>query len=220
MAFALSAARTVGASSALVSAHESTPTDEEEEEVIRLKTIEMNALKAVVLAGVLGLFAACGSDAEAHISAWKTSLATQFGHKCTAPEEVYNCTKPDRWAGSQFACGGKMDASVWGIAARTLPCGTIVEIRHRNRRIIAPVVDSGPFWAIPKGCNKLSQACWVRGRPIPKRRLDPTGGWQFASDLDLLPGPAFALGLGGRGLVSWRVVHVPSNPRFGPRASK
>lgn len=156
----------------------------------------------LVLAAVLILVA------TGEASPWRRSVATQFGHKCTRPTQVYNCPRPDRWAGSHFACGGKMDPSRWGVAARGLPCGTIIEVQNpRNgRRVLVPVVDAGPYWAVPASCSKFSWRCWARGKPVPPPKR-PGPGWQYANDLDLLPGPAFVLGLGGRAVVRWRVVY-------------
>jgi rare lipoprotein A len=47
--------------------------------------------------------------------------------------------------GNGMACGGKLTRSTWGVAHKTLPCGTKVAIAHAGRIVIAPVVDRGPF---------------------------------------------------------------------------
>src|SRR5688500_7279447 len=47
--------------------------------------------------------------------------------------------------GNGMACGGKLRRSTWGVAHKTLPCGTKVAIAHAGRIVIAPVVDRGPF---------------------------------------------------------------------------
>jgi rare lipoprotein A (peptidoglycan hydrolase) len=47
--------------------------------------------------------------------------------------------------GNEMACGGKLTKSTFGVAHKSLPCGTKVAIAHGGRIVIAPVVDRGPF---------------------------------------------------------------------------
>jgi rare lipoprotein A (peptidoglycan hydrolase) len=47
--------------------------------------------------------------------------------------------------GNEMACGGKLTRDTFGVAHKTLPCGTRVAIAHGGRIVIAPVVDRGPF---------------------------------------------------------------------------
>lgn len=47
--------------------------------------------------------------------------------------------------GNGLACGGKLTKSTWGVAHKTLPCGSKVAIAYAGRIVIAPVVDRGPF---------------------------------------------------------------------------
>lgn len=47
--------------------------------------------------------------------------------------------------GKTTACGVKLDKDTVGIAHRTLPCGTQVEVRMGGRSVVAPVIDRGPF---------------------------------------------------------------------------
>jgi len=47
--------------------------------------------------------------------------------------------------GNKMACGGKLTKSTFGVAHRSLPCGTKVTIAHGGRIVIARVVDRGPF---------------------------------------------------------------------------
>lgn len=54
------------------------------------------------------------------------------------------------WYGPGFygrttACGVQLDKDTVGIAHRTLPCGTQVEVRMGGRSVVAPVIDRGPF---------------------------------------------------------------------------
>ena len=47
--------------------------------------------------------------------------------------------------GRRTACGQRLTRGLIGVAHRTLPCGTPVEIYHRGRTVTTPVVDRGPF---------------------------------------------------------------------------
>jgi rare lipoprotein A (peptidoglycan hydrolase) len=47
--------------------------------------------------------------------------------------------------GNKMACGGKLTPNTFGVAHKTLPCGTKVAIAHGGRIVIARVVDRGPF---------------------------------------------------------------------------
>jgi len=54
------------------------------------------------------------------------------------------------WYGPGFfghgtACGGTLTAQTWGIAHRTLPCGTLVTLKSGSRSVTVPVIDRGPF---------------------------------------------------------------------------
>jgi rare lipoprotein A len=47
--------------------------------------------------------------------------------------------------GNRTACGQRLSRSLRGIAHRSLPCGSIVELVYKGRVLRAPVVDRGPF---------------------------------------------------------------------------
>jgi rare lipoprotein A len=47
--------------------------------------------------------------------------------------------------GSRTACGVILRKSTVGVAHRTLPCGTQVEIFYRGRSMSVPVIDRGPY---------------------------------------------------------------------------
>ena len=47
--------------------------------------------------------------------------------------------------GSQTACGEAMTPQLIGVANRTLPCGTNVEVNYNGRTLVVPVVDRGPY---------------------------------------------------------------------------
>jgi rare lipoprotein A len=47
--------------------------------------------------------------------------------------------------GRRTACGQRLTRRLRGIAHRTLPCGSTVELVYKGRILRAPVVDRGPF---------------------------------------------------------------------------
>jgi rare lipoprotein A len=49
--------------------------------------------------------------------------------------------------GGSLACGGELTSSTLGVANKTLPCGTLVDIRYGGRSVTVPVIDRGPFVA-------------------------------------------------------------------------
>lgn len=49
--------------------------------------------------------------------------------------------------GRQTACGQTLTPRLAGVAHRTLPCGTLVDLLYAGRTATVPVVDRGPFRA-------------------------------------------------------------------------
>lgn len=47
--------------------------------------------------------------------------------------------------GRKTACGKKMSRKLLGVAHKTLPCGTLVELYNNGNVVTVPVVDRGPF---------------------------------------------------------------------------
>lgn len=62
--------------------------------------------------------------------------------------------------GNTTACGQKMTPDLVGVAHKTLPCGTMVEVSYGGTSVVVPVVDRGPYaagmtWDITEGAAKL-----------------------------------------------------------------
>ncbi len=51
---------------------------------------------------------------------------------------------PGFW-GNKTACGQTLKKTTLGVASRTLKCGTKVAINYRDRVIVVPVIDRGPY---------------------------------------------------------------------------
>ena len=47
--------------------------------------------------------------------------------------------------GNKTACGKRLRRSTIGVAHRSLPCGTKVEFYSAGKKVVAPVIDRGPF---------------------------------------------------------------------------
>src|SRR3954454_18196027 len=47
--------------------------------------------------------------------------------------------------GGHLACGGTLTPGTLGVANKTLPCGTKVNLRYHGRSVRVPVVDRGPY---------------------------------------------------------------------------
>jgi len=47
--------------------------------------------------------------------------------------------------GNTTACGQELTKELVGVAHKSLPCGTLVEVSYRGRSLVVPVVDRGPF---------------------------------------------------------------------------
>jgi peptidoglycan lytic transglycosylase len=85
----------------------------------------------VALAGTGGT-----SPALARPPIRKVALATWFG---------------PGFYGQRTACGQTLTPAVVGVANRTLPCGTLVRLSFRGRKLTLPVIDRGPY--APNGAD-------------------------------------------------------------------
>ena len=64
------------------------------------------------------------------LTVYRRSTATLYG--------------PGFW-GQRTACGRILRRNTIGVANRTLPCGTLVQLYYRGRVITVPVIDRGPY---------------------------------------------------------------------------
>lgn len=74
---------------------------------------------------------AAASSGVARVTFYPGSLATWYGPTGTRRETT--------------ACGVTLTRSTLGVAHRTLPCGTRVELYYAGRTITVPVIDRGPY---------------------------------------------------------------------------
>jgi rare lipoprotein A len=88
------------------------------------------ALLALPTATALAAGSTTGGSAPTPATAAKPTLATWFG---------------PGFYGRTTACGQTMTPALVGVASRTLPCGTLVQINYRGQRLTVPVLDRGPY---------------------------------------------------------------------------
>jgi rare lipoprotein A (peptidoglycan hydrolase) len=70
------------------------------------------------------------SSSAAQVTIYRPALATWFG---------------PGFYGKTTACGEQMTPSLVGVAHRTLPCGTLVDVSYNGEHLAVPVVDRGPY---------------------------------------------------------------------------
>src|ERR1700736_5510860 len=114
-------------------------------------------------------------------AAHKATLATWFG---------------PGFYGRRTACGQMLTPAVVGVAHRTLPCGTLVNVSYRGRRLILPVIDRGPYagngadWDLTTGAARalgMQDTARIAARVV--------GSIPNTSTLGLPPGAAPAMGV-------------------------
>jgi rare lipoprotein A (peptidoglycan hydrolase) len=140
--------------------------------------------------------AASGSPSGGAAPTSKLTLATWFG---------------PGFYGHATACGQTMSPTLVGVASRTLPCGTLVQVGFRGHLLTVPVLDRGPYghngatWDLTRGA---AQALEIKetvrvstqivghvantptlGEPEPSAAGAPSG--------PLTPAPATAASTGG-----------------------
>jgi hypothetical protein len=87
-------------------------------------------LRATVQSGRRRASGAGRGGLSAPVTVYEAGMATMFG--------------PGLYGG-RTACSGVLTPRTVGVAHRTLPCGTRVEVFYGRRRMVVPVVDRGPF---------------------------------------------------------------------------
>jgi rare lipoprotein A len=82
--------------------------------------------------GAVHAGASPGTDTgQTRVTVYPSAIATWYGPRGARAE--------------QTACGVRLTKATVGVAHRTLPCGTRVELFYRGRRITVPVIDRGPY---------------------------------------------------------------------------
>jgi hypothetical protein len=71
-----------------------------------------------------------GSGASSRLTVYESAIATWYG---------------PGFFGRKTACGIELTETTVGVAHRELPCGTQVQLALKERTIVVPVIDRGPF---------------------------------------------------------------------------
>jgi rare lipoprotein A len=73
---------------------------------------------------------AASAPPSAQVTVFRPALATWYG---------------PGFYGKRTACGARLSHALVGVAHRSLPCGTLVQVTYKGRTVTLPVVDRGPF---------------------------------------------------------------------------
>ena len=96
----------------------------------RWRTDRLGVLRIRAVVGAAAHASAASASPEVSVTVYRDALATWYG--------------PGLY-GRRTACGVQLSPALLGVAHRTLPCGTPVELSYRGHRIVVPVVDRGPY---------------------------------------------------------------------------
>jgi len=88
-------------------------------------------LRAIVDRGRRRAGAAAPSSAQARVTVYPSAIATWYGPRSNRVMTT--------------ACGTQLTSTTIGVAHRSLPCGTRVELYYHGRAIVVPVIDRGPY---------------------------------------------------------------------------
>jgi rare lipoprotein A len=96
----------------------------------RANHIGRHTLRALPARAALATAVAASAQITGRVTVYRSSLATWFG---------------PGFYGKKTACGQTLTTRTLGVAHRTLPCGTKVDLYYKGRTVTVPVVDRGPF---------------------------------------------------------------------------
>jgi rare lipoprotein A len=87
-------------------------------------------VRAVVLATSGAGSAQSDSSEPTQVTVYRPAVSTYFG---------------PGFYGQETACGQTLSTVLVGVANRTLPCGTLIEVSYGGRSLTVPVIDRGPY---------------------------------------------------------------------------
>jgi rare lipoprotein A (peptidoglycan hydrolase) len=100
--------------------------------------------------------------------------------------------------GKQTACGQTLTPGVVGVANRTLPCGTLVEVTYKSHSLTVPVLDRGPYshdasWDLTAGAAEalgITETVRIGAHVVGKTANTPTLGLPAGSPSATVTGGA------------------------------
>jgi rare lipoprotein A (peptidoglycan hydrolase) len=102
--------------------------------------------------------------------------------------------------GKQTACGQTLTPGVIGVANRTLPCGTLVQITYKGHSLTVPVLDRGPYahhasWDLTAGAAGalgITETVRIGAQVVGKTANTPTLGLSPTSSSTAVAGGSLA----------------------------
>jgi rare lipoprotein A (peptidoglycan hydrolase) len=102
--------------------------------------------------------------------------------------------------GKQTACGQTLTPGVIGVANRTLPCGTLVQITYKDHTLTVPVLDRGPYahhasWDLTAGAAGalgITETVRIGTQVVGKTANTPTLGLPPTASSTALAGGSLA----------------------------
>jgi rare lipoprotein A (peptidoglycan hydrolase) len=166
---------------------------------IELKTY---TVVLVLLAGTACLAApATGALADAGGSSGGAAAPTGSSPATTSvrPTGIATWFGPGLY-GKQTACGQMLTPGVIGVANRTLPCGTLVDVTYKGNSLTVPVLDRGPYshganWDLTAGAAEalgITETVRIGTHVVGKTANTPTLGLPPGSSSAALAGGALA----------------------------
>jgi rare lipoprotein A (peptidoglycan hydrolase) len=142
-----------------------------------------------------------GAAAPASAPATSPTLPTGVG-----PSAIATWFGPGFY-GKHTACGQKLTPRVVGVANRTLPCGTLVQVSYAGHKLTVPVLDRGPYshhasWDLTAGAAQalgITETVRIETHIVGKTANTPTLGLPAGSPEAASPEQASATGLSASG---------------------
>ena len=156
--------------------------------------ITVLALLAVALTVAPAAGAASGGGTAAPSSSASGPAATKV-----RPSAVATWFGPGFY-GRETACGQILTPEVVGVANRTLPCGTLVQVAYDGRTLTVPVLDRGPYshgaaWDLTAGAAsalRITETVRIATRVVGRTANTPTLGLPPAAEAATATGGALA----------------------------
>lgn len=114
-----------------------------------MQTIRHTSLRwALVLAALMAIMAgaATGAKAAPGGASSYTAAAPAGGELAFSPFRYAGASwyGPGLW-GNKTACGRTLRPTTFGVAHKTLPCGTAVKFVYHGHALVTQVIDRGPY---------------------------------------------------------------------------
>jgi rare lipoprotein A (peptidoglycan hydrolase) len=103
------------------------------------------AVLALALAPLAGSALGATGGAPAPGTATPAAKAAPKGRRAKTRSSAVATWFGPGFYGQQTACGQVLTPQTIGVAHRTLPCGTLVQVSYRGHSVTVPVIDRGPY---------------------------------------------------------------------------